>query len=135
MSETEQSVDASTEEAESLSYREMLARSQAERKRWLESLKIGDQVARHFGSYEIQQVTGITATRIRIGTDEFNKSDGQLRGADSWTRGTMLYQVTKDIVDEIDKYKLVARLRGINWNKIDIDALREIAILLDKKKQ
>jgi len=100
-------------------------------KEWLDSLKVGDEVAILEGSYgvTIAHVSSRTPTGwIRVGNEEFN-SDGSIRGKDAH-KG--LYPVT-------EKHHRVVILRRIHnaidrrvLEKLSLDQLQRISIIINE---
>jgi hypothetical protein len=106
-----------------------------ERQEWLDSLKEGDKVAlRHNGystdSYLIREITRITPKRIiKVGNIEYNNK-GQQRGRGTWDRGVDIVPITQDILNRIEKSRLVSEISDINFKTVPLEKLRKIAEIL-----
>lgn len=100
---------------------------------WLENLKIGDQVVIRDSGYlchdSVATVTRITKTLIFTGTgkDErkFRLRDGNAPG-DSFGSRASLDPPTPEKLDEIEKERLVRRLKGFDWASLSLESLRMI---------
>ena len=109
---------------------------------WLESLKIGDEVAvdtgRHgYKNYEIIKIERITPTR-RISLEgrswKFD-SNGRERGkVNSWTPRKCIKPVTQDIRDSIRKKYIISRIESVKWETVSLDKLEKILEIIDGRK-
>lgn len=102
---------------------------------WLQSLKVGDEVAVFWwgsfrGRYEFLVITGETPTRWRIAGMEFNKSDGTGRKL----RARLVEpssELKTRLKDEADKRDLSDRLNSVRWSSLDLNVLRQVDALID----
>lgn len=98
---------------------------------WLDSLKEGDKVAiRSYGlggGFSIRTITRITPKRIiKVGTYEYN-SKGEQRGLERWDRGSDILPITQEILDYLEKTKLVREISNTKFSELSLEKLRGIA--------
>jgi hypothetical protein len=102
---------------------------------WLDSLVQGDKVALRYNGwgsdgYSIREITRITPKRIiKVGVLEYN-SNGKQRGLGTWDRGADLLQITQEILNHIEKSRLVKEISNTKFSELSLEKLREITELL-----
>ena len=98
---------------------------------WLKTLKVGDEVAYNNGNsftgknYVIDKIIKITPSgRIKTQTGKEFNNTGEIRGSNgSWF---CLEPVTKEIVDFIERRRLVFKLREVKFEKLSAEQLRAV---------
>lgn len=98
-----------------------------DRKTWLESLKAGDVVGRYEGFSGIpraHKVDRVTATQIIIGTIRFSRKYGYAIGSYSRFVRPSIVQITKDILEKMERRDLISWAANRNWNQSTTEQLR-----------
>lgn len=92
---------------------------------WLDSLKVGDEVAIIGGMYtEVATVTRATPTQVGVGHRKFWRKDGRAVGSSRGWRSMWLREVTDKIRDEAEHRALVSNLSATNWRAFPLVRLR-----------
>ena len=99
--------------------------------KWLENLRVGDDVV-VAGEYKaLTKVERTTKTQIIAGDSKFRKSDGYTVG----NRGFKLIQVTDEIVTEIKnddlRLTVISKINSKNWHNEKIEAIKKLADAMD----
>jgi len=107
-------------------------------KNWLDNLQVGDKVAvEHiYGGttlYRIAHVERITPTKqIKVSGDETKLKDGaQVGNNNSWMHSYYLKPITKEVLEAIEREKLLARISKYNWRELGTEQLREIKKIVE----
>lgn len=109
-------------------------------KEWLDSLKVGDEVAMDVGSYgfrrySIATVTKITPTR-RISTSNnltFNADGSSYGRRDSWSSRTYLEPVTDKILEHNFRSSFIGTLKSFKFEELTTEQLRSIESIIKKE--
>ena len=103
-----------------------------ERKAWLASLKVGDEVA-VTGSYTttIARVTRTTATLIIIGDTRYRRDNGRETPNHAW-HNDYLKPATAAVRAEIEERKLRARSENISFRELSLDKIRRILAIVEE---
>lgn len=99
---------------------------------FLEKLKPGDKVIieRSFGRRKLATVERITKTMIITQESQrFNRRDGHTVGPKSYGSAWLL-EPTQERLDEVEKFRLMAKLRSTDWEKYSLSELQEIDKIL-----
>lgn len=106
-----------------------------QRKQWLATLNIGDEVAFRAGfenSWYLATIDRITPTRrFFCGGRQFD-NNGRCRG-DNYGAAS-IEPVTQEVRDAVRNRKIVRRLRDVVWSNLSLDSLRRIVAILDEEK-
>lgn len=104
---------------------------------WLQSLKVGDEVALWYwrgvrGRYEFTTITSETPTRWRINGRDFNKSDGMERGQLACCRFVEPTEgLRTTLLEDAEKSRLVDKLnRQTHWGSLPLGALKAVDALV-----
>jgi hypothetical protein len=112
----------------------------AERRAWLESLKVGDEVAmtRDCRRYILGRVVRVTPTQILVrGSGQFGryrKADGELVGASTY-EGSSLYAVTDSLREAIRVREARVTLGQFNFNALSDAAVLRVLELLQAERR
>jgi hypothetical protein len=103
---------------------------------WLESLKVGDQVALN-GSYNdllIRVVSRLTKTQIILDTGaKFRRDSGHLIGGDIWRRASIT-PVTKEIKLKIRTSNLKYKISRIDFKTLSNDKIETILKIVNESE-
>lgn len=108
-----------------------------DRKQWLEQLKEGDSVAIKTGSYGrryyvIRKITRITPTR-RITLDDgskFNNNGIEMGNKGRWNPSETIEPITQEILDSIQREKLLYQISNTKFQSFSLDSLKKIAEII-----
>ncbi|MNC34169.1 hypothetical protein D3C81_500940 [compost metagenome] len=101
-----------------------------DRKEWLKSLKVGDEVtySTRFGSDVITKIARITPTG-QIRTEDKRVFRNGYCKIDDW-ESAGLYPVTDDVRRRIHERKIYRKVINTKWDHVSIDKLERIADIL-----
>lgn len=98
---------------------------------WLDSLKVGDEVAHEYSRYyvpKIGRIESITPTRIfKIDGDSWNRN-GIIRGD---SRIGPIEPVTQAIHDKIETENCHRVIDQVKWKEVPLPKLRQIRAILE----
>lgn len=108
-----------------------MARGESE---WLESLKVGDEVATGSGmyGYSIRKVEKVTATQIVVEKSRFDRKSGWLKGEKFSYHFAYLQPVTNEIRREIIARHVRAKASRIDFLKATLQELRTLKSILSE---
>jgi hypothetical protein len=100
---------------------------------WLNGLKVGDKVAllyRRYGetSYSIAKIEKITPTRqIKLDGYATKFKNGDMIDTSTWkTTTNRIVPITDDVKEYIEKKRLIAFIKKVELDKLDVQQLRKI---------
>lgn len=104
---------------------------------WLDTLKIGDQVAYDIGNseprYVIAKVVKLTKAKITLSSNQvFGRRDGW---SIDTTRPYQLQPITPDVKALLIRQRIVARLNRVSWEKVSNAALIKIDQVLNMDEE
>jgi hypothetical protein len=103
---------------------------------WLESLKVGDEVAiklPHHG-YSIDKITIITKTQIITKFSRYRKKDGRSIGSADWFIRN-IEPVTDIIRNTVARSSLAIKLKKQSFADLTLDQLERIQAIIDEVKK
>lgn len=103
--------------------------------KWLESLKVGDEVALsdNWHEYSIMKVTKVTATQIVTKYGRYRKKDGFLVGGSGYLRSSIC-PLTNEIKYKIKKLYLTNKLSNV-LSKLSYEQIDRIEQVIDEVKK
>lgn len=97
--------------------------------RWLEGLKVGDEVVVRGHREMLSVVTRLTPSMVVVGATRFRKSDGVEVGGSTWT-STYLFEATPEEVRRIrgkeEIRRLIANIEATKWRTLSVETLRAV---------
>jgi hypothetical protein len=100
---------------------------------WLESLKVGDEVAidlPHHG-YSIEKITNVTKTQICTKFSRYRKKDGRSIGSADWFARN-IEPVTDRIRNMVARSSLAIKLKKQSFSALTLDQLQRIQEIINE---
>lgn len=101
------------------------------RTEWLESLKVGDEVASDLvlGVHCIEKIEKITKTKIVTNKGRYRRRTGITVGGSIWHL-SKIEPITEQIRDEVKKRRICAILSKQNFAELSLDKLERIQAII-----
>jgi hypothetical protein len=103
------------------------------RQQWLNSLKVGDEVAVDYGrlktSYIIGKVTKITPTRrfsVSGRNCTFDSGGREMGSISAWNSREMMQPVTNEIRDRIARFEAARVIKVFDWDTLTTQQLLDV---------
>jgi hypothetical protein len=100
-----------------------------QRQQWLNSLKVGDEVAVNYSkTYLIGKIERITPTRrFRVeGKSCTFDSGGKEMGGDAWGGWAKMQPVTNEIMDRIARFEAARVIKVFDWSTLTTQQLLDV---------
>jgi hypothetical protein len=104
-------------------------------KEWLESLKVGDEVAVEAwnGWHSIEKVTKITKTQIVTNLGRYKRGSGLTVGGSIW-HSSEIVPVTDQIRKRVRKSIIISKLRQLDFTRMTLDQLERIQAIIKNEQ-
>lgn len=98
---------------------------------WLNKLKVGDTVIVSAGwqGDRLGKVERVTATQIVVGGSRYRKVNGNIVGAQGYSREG-LYEATPHRVATVRKAYLARKFSGAKWHDLSLEDLEKVEALV-----
>jgi hypothetical protein len=111
--------------------------------KWLEDVKVGDEVFASYGGgwsrqLTLRKVERVTPTQIVVSGTRYRRKDGRVVGASTWTR-EWLQEATPELKAEVReehrRRDVLAKINGVRWGDVHVDTLEHVWDLVGKVGQ